>query len=585
MINVSNEFKRAMSGGRGGFLPYIDITLANGKKLPTLTKDNLLNNGVKITDGVTSSGEFSTGGCIINKADVTLDNTDESLSEYDFYGATATIYIGLQLSGGIERIRKGVYTVDEATYTEPIIKLQCLDNMHKLDRNYSDVKTSYPNTLGVIVRDICSVCGVPLLNSMFDNYKYVVKQRPSDAALTCRQVLAYAAQIAGCFARCDAYGRLELRWFEQGIFEQGAVLDGGRFDDADPYASGDNVSGGTFNPWNAGIEKDAGTFDDQNKFHHLFYYNSLTVASDDVVITGIQVTEEFTETETEKKQTELYGQEGYVLKISGNKFIQQGSAGTVAAYLGKKLIGLRFRPMSGQFLGNPTIEAGDLTYVSDRKLRVHNCLVTNLTYTVGGSVSVSCDAATPGKNSADRYSKLTQAMVDLRKNTETKLSEYDKSVKMLTALITQSFGVYQTEEKQEDGSNIMYLHDKPTLDESSTIWKMTADAFAVSTDGGKNWNAGMDSSGNAVVNVLSAIGIHWDWASGGTLTLGGKGNNKGRLEVLDDNDKLMTVVDEKGISIMMDLKVCRIIIEQKVLKFPFWRKNLKAGGQKLVLFM
>lgn len=318
----------------------------------------------------------------------------------------------------------------------------------------------------------------------------------------------------------------------------------------------------------------------QNKFHHLFYYRSLAVATDDVVITGIQVTEEFTETETEKKQTVLYGQEGYVLKISGNKFIQQGAAGTVAKYLGEKLIGLRFRPMSGQFLDNPTIEAGDLTYVSDRKLRVYNCLVTNLTYTVGGSISVSCDAATPGKNSADRYSELTQNAVDLRKNTEEKLGEYDKSVKMLTALITQSFGVYQTEEKQGDGSSILYLHDKSTINESKTIWKMTSDAFAVSTDGGKTWNAGIDSSGNAVVNALSAVGIRWDWASGGTLTLGGKGNNKGRLEVLDDNDKLMTVLDEKGIQHYDGSESVPYHYRTESVEISFLEEEFEGGGTK-----
>lgn len=580
MINVSNEFKRKMSGGQGEFLPFIDITLANGKKLPTFTKNNLINNGLKMTDGVTSSGEFTIGSCIINKADITLDNTDESLSEYDFSGATVTSYIGLQLSGGMEKIRKGVFTVDEATYTEPIIKLQCLDNMHKLDKNYSEVKTAYPNTIGVIVRDICTVCGIVLLNNNFPNYQYKIQQRPSDEALTCRQILAYAAQIAGGFARCDTYGRLELRWFEQGIFEHGAVLDGGRFDDSKPYSSGDDVSGGAFDPWNVGVGKAAGTFDDQNKFHHLFYYRSLAVATDDVVITGIQVTEEFTETETEKKQTVLYGQEGYVLKISGNKFIQQGAAGTVAKYLGEKLIGLRFRPMSGQFLDNPTIEAGDLTYVSDRKLRVYNCLVTNLTYTVGGSISVSCDAATPGKNSADRYSEFTQNAVDLRKNTEEKLGEYDKSVKMLTALITQSFGVYQTEEKQGDGSSILYLHDKSTINESKTIWKMTSDAFAVSTDGGKTWNAGIDSSGNAVVNALSAVGIRWDWASGGTLTLGGKGNNKGRLEVLDDNDKLMTVLDEKGIQHYDGSESVPYHYRTESVEISFLEEEFEGGGTK-----
>ena len=60
--------------------------------------------------------------------------------------------------------------------------------------------------------------------------------------------------------------------------------------------------------------------------------------------------------------------------------------------------------------------------------------------------------------------------------------------------------MYKTEEILDDGSSVFYMHNKPTIGESQTIWKMTADAFAVSTDGGKTWNAGMDSSGNAVVN-------------------------------------------------------------------------------------
>jgi hypothetical protein len=77
--------------------------------------------------------------------------------------------------------------------------------------------------------------------------------------------------------------------------------------------------------------------------------------------------------------------------------------------------------------------------------------------------------------------------------------------------MAQSFGVFKTQEVLEDSSIVSYLHDAPTLEKSKTIWKMTRDAFAVSTDGGKTWNAGLDASGNVLVNVLSTIGIEASW--------------------------------------------------------------------------
>ena len=58
------------------------------------------------------------------------------------------------------------------------------------------------------------------------------------------------------------------------------------------------------------------------------------------------------------------------------------------------------------------------------------------------------------------------------------------------------------------------MHDKPTLVESQKIWKQTADAFAVSTDGGVTYTAGFDAEGNAVFNVLSAIGVNVEWLRG-----------------------------------------------------------------------
>lgn len=81
----------------------------------------------------------------------------------------------------------------------------------------------------------------------------------------------------------------------------------------------------------------------------------------------------------------------------------------------------------------------------------------------------------------------------------------------LTSLLTRSFGVFKTEQVLSDGSTVYYLHDRPELSDSMNIWKLTGSAFAVSSDGGKTWNAGVDAEGNVVMNILSAIGIDASW--------------------------------------------------------------------------
>lgn len=83
-------------------------------------------------------------------------------------------------------------------------------------------------------------------------------------------------------------------------------------------------------------------------------------------------------------------------------------------------------------------------------------------------------------------------------------------------MAANSMGLYETKEEQPDGSIIYYQHDKPTLAESQTIWKNTAGAFLVSNDGGETWR-GMDAAGNALLTVLSVVGIKADWIIAGLL--------------------------------------------------------------------
>ena len=113
--------------------------------------------------------------------------------------------------------------------------------------------------------------------------------------------------------------------------------------------------------------------------------------------------------------------------------------------------------------------------------------------------------------------------------------------------MSTSMGLFKTPQVQEDGSIIYIMHNKSDLKSSNIQWKMTADGVAVSSDYGKTWNAGIDKNGNATFNVMSAVGILFDWAKGGTLTLGGVKNKSGVAQILDENGNLMTTLDKDGI--------------------------------------
>lgn len=547
MINVSKEFKEKIEYGR--FLLYLTITLVDGTVL-NLDDSNIWEGGFKIDEGVTESGEFTIGSCIINKMTVVLHD-EEKLSRQVFDGAQVIPYVGIELdNGSIEKIPKGVYEVDSTSYDGDLITLECLDNMHKLDKEYAGVTTTYPATIQTIVTDLCRHCGVALQSARFDGYNVKLTKRPTNSGITCRQVLSYAMQMICKFAKCDANGKLIIDWFNQQVFEQNALLDGGIFDDDSPYSSGDDADGGTFSPWNTGYEHSSGTFEDMDAFHHIYTLDTLDVAVEDVIISGIQVTAE-TE-DTENGDTFFYGEEGYVLKISGNPFITKENAANFAEYLGKKLIGLIFRPLDASALPDPTVEAGDIAYISDGPSKSYSALVTNLSFDPDDNMSISCDAESPKKTESQRPTELEQTLAKIRKETENTLSNYDFIVQQMSQLAANTLGFHETKIIQDDGSVIVYRHDKPKLSESKIVYKSGIDGFFVTRnytgkDSTTAWKAGFDSNGNAALNILSVIGIHWDWAYGGILSLGGKGNGNGVLRIYDKHGKVKAVLNYNGL--------------------------------------
>lgn len=555
MLNVSAKWQRAvMLDNDINVNCFADIVTASGEKIP-ISDSELWANGFEVNDSTSSNGTFTIGALVAGKLKIKLNNIYEDYSKYDFDKASVTAYVSKSFSDGTtEKLKIGEYRVSETSYDGSLITLTCLDNINNFNREY-DSNLSYPTTAYEVVRDACIKCDVPFTMARFDNSDYVINEIPSDnQKLTYGQVIAYILQLSGLWGKCGHDGELLIGWYDMSQFGS-QNYNGGTFSTkTTPYSDGDTLNGGNFTDYSSGDSVDGGTFTETRNYHNIYTQKDLNVATDDVVITGVKVTVTSKEDKT-KDVNALAGKEGYVVSISDNPFISADKAQTVADYIFKKIGGMRFRPLDATLLSNPLIESGDVALVTDRKQNTYSCFISNRAFTVGSGTKISCDAENASRNSADKFSNETKAIVQARKVAQAQLSAYDKQMQLLTQLMSQSLGLFKTEQVQEDGSIIYIMHNKADLNSSNIQWKMTANGMAVSSDYGKTWKAGIDKDGNAVFNIMSAIGINFDWAHGGTLTLGGENNVSGVQYVKDAKGKTLVTLDNRGLTLDSSVKI------------------------------
>lgn len=533
MRKLSNRWKEKVKNGMDvQYLKYADITLTDGTVL-NLTSANLWQNGMEFEDSVSNDSSFDIGSAIINVLNLSINNFDGEYSDYDFEGAEVICYVGMEFDDGTtEKIRICTATVVEQPEDETVtIDLTCEDNMRKFDRNYSDSKLKYPATRGQIVRDACEVCGVTLQTTSFDRDDYIVQNRPNDEALTFRQVLQWVAQIGCQWMRCDEYGRLCIGWYSSINEEELIINDLGVLktqDDSNISLELSSANGilsannGTFLE-NDGILRLFAT-DEKGNISEIETTYGFTPHHTDVVITGVKVTE-YSESSSDNPQTYMVGTEGYVLGISGNKLIRVGDGQTIASIISEKCVGMRFRPFESECPTDVALEAGDSLIIVDRNGKIYTSLLTTTTLKPGSGQKIACNAKSAAKNSSTQYSQATQAFVTARNMVKQEKTEREKALEEFGKRIDSATGVYTTVEPQENGSKIFYLHDKPTLAESQAIWKMTSEAWGVSTDGGQTWNGGMTVDGDTIVRILTAVGLNADWINTGAITVKDKSGN------------------------------------------------------------
>lgn len=513
MRKVSTLFKQTMEKRRD-FYASAEIAFADGSE-KTLEKRDFALSGNTVTESAESTS-FPLGILAGRRISITLENSDDRWSKYDFFGAKIALKTCFDLPDGTtESLNIGTFMVISPESYGETVTITAMDGSYKADKPYTTAR-AYPMTAGVALQDACSTCDIDLATLSFANDNFLIQQAPKD--ITFRQYIGCIAMLAGGNAVMDEFDRLVIKSYDFSPFERfGQSYNGGIFDvlSDERYLSGDTASGGSFDPWDAGDTADGGAFGDRGDIHVLYQFSGVPVVeADDVVITGVQLTN----TDDEGNQTtHLYGSEGYVLDLENPLTAGQESA--AAALIGAKIVGLRFRPFSGNHIALPTAQFMDLAWILDRKDNGHQSVITDVDFAYFGFTALKCSADSPIRNSSTYYGQATKAVVQARQMVEQERTDRQKALDTLAQELAQSSGLYMTQEVQPDESVIYYMHDKPGLKDSTIVWKLTANALGISTDGGKNYPYGLDVTGVAILNRIYAIGLNADYIKTGSFTV------------------------------------------------------------------
>ena len=551
MITLTKEFRRSLADDDRSYSASAVIILADQTRIE-LADDEIWSDGFAVEDAVSDDDNFTAlGATVINAATLIIDNTHDKYIGYDFMNADVTMSISKTFGEGTEQertevVKMGTFRVDDPNYDEATITLSMLDMMEQFDRPYELSSLQFPATLAEIVRDACAIClgsASKLATQTFPHSDYVVQEAPKDRACTFREVIGWAATIAGCFARCNRDGELEIKWFNTAALENASGTDGGQFDSGTPaYTTGDSLDGGTFSPWSTGSEADGGLFTDNIPLHYVGRLYSQKIAVDETVITKVAITVEDDSANAENKTlTFESGTAGYTIQIAGNKFITKTTAQDVCNWLGQQLIGLRFRKCSVTHADDPSIEAGDVGLLYDSRQNEYPILITRMAFEIGGPQTIVCGSETPSRNSATRFTQATKSFVESRKLLKQQKSAYEQALEDLADDIEHNaHGLYaeEIEDPNDPNATIYCLHDKPRLADSDVRIHVSTIGIAVTKNGMAQqpiWYA-FRVDGSLIASVIQTIGLFFDYAHGGTLTLGGANNGNGQLRILNAND-------------------------------------------------
>jgi len=466
MYPISNT---ALSLFKNAYRQVLEIKFAGTADTLTITEADIVSGGMSVNRYSVSGNMIEIGSAIAAELILQLDNTDGRFDNITFEGAELFVRVGTKKwdahrweNAVLHYVPIGYFTIDEGPRKLDTITLSALDRMVQFDRDVDMSQLAFPTTVAAMMSRICDICRVPLETNVSEltNQDYAINECPTDDNLTYRQLLSWCAEITGTCAYIDWNGRLRLEWYA----DSGTVI---------------SMS---------------------DRFDSDLHENS-------VEISGVQV--------KYGNDIALVGDDGYAISIEGNSLIQHDPRG-IAEALSEELVGFTYIPFTAEVKPMPHLFPMDgITFVDKNGVNRYT-IITGSTYVinVGTSIEGKGETATKkGYATANPLTKRENAIIKAIRDGEDGI--YNARISSILAfneLISNALGLFVTPAQQSDGSTIYYMHNEASLEESSTIFTMTAGGIAWTNSGWNNgspvWSYGATSAGDALFRLLSAEGIN-----------------------------------------------------------------------------
>lgn len=483
MINVSDEFKQLMTE-RQNFKCNAEVTLANGTVLPLGEDDFSIDNN-SLVDAA-GANTIPLGVALSRNVQLEIMNDDDHLSNYDFFGAKIRLYLTFELSETTEKIEYGTFTVTQPESYGNVVTIVGYDDMYKADKAYSTTLT-FPATAKSVLVDSCDTCGILIGDSNFLHNDFQIPTMPS-SEYTHRQIIGFISMIACGNARIDRTGHLQIMTYD-------------------------------FN-YNSG------------NIHDLTDYNTLTNDTNDVQVTGVQMTrtvkktvtdEEGNENEEDVEETVKVGADSYILSLENP--LVKGHEETLVSWVYDKFKSVTFRGFTMDYISYPIAEFMDKIKVTDWRENSFYSVLTDVNFVFFGYTTLKNSAESPLRNQSNYTSSNQKAIIQGKQLVEQERNNRQNALDKMQEALQNSNGMYSTQEVLLDGSTIYYLHDKPTMKESKNVIKLTAEVIGFSIDGGKTYPYGFTITGEMVARLLYTEGINADYINTGALTVKDKSEN------------------------------------------------------------
>ena len=539
MYHVTEACKQALNDPNRQTELYIKMLKADGSivEIDGL-KDVRL--GTFTIDSQLWGNAFQLGTCVASDMSVTLDNIDGKWRADELLGATLMPFVKVKLDNAlVESIPMGVFIVDRPGQPYNVLTIQAADRLVLLDEPLKDAVKDLNVTNAGLLQAICQYCKLPISTSTLNalNITHQIKLDEIPDNMSCRDAVSEIALMAGGFVRMNRQGELEIvtldtsntlatseTWGQQRLKKntwRALKAAGKRWLDLNALTNRSTygklkVAGVTWGdlkkrgiPW---------------KLLSDYGLDSKELQETWIMLPGTrydlsQDTEPLTITGMTYKDLQ-WGTDDYILSLSNLQLLDDSEAEAVLTLVWQKIKGLSYTPFSSNYIGNPALDPGDLVYHLGRKGLAIASYVGKHTYKHNAKSKISSGGKS--KQELNYKSQNERRLVELSAQTKKvrkDLSNYQQSTAQMADMLSQALGVYgPTVVKQDNGASFYYLHDKPKLSESKTVWRFDGEWLAISDDGGKTWNGGVSAQSKLVMRVIDAVKISTEQLKAGAVT-------------------------------------------------------------------